>query len=459
MVMRSRRLEELFGARLDNLSYQDVKGLVGNPDAAEAEDLDYKRTHYASDDKGKEELAKDVAALANHRGGVLVLGMAEAKGVPSRVFDVDLDDQHLRRIRQVIANNTAPPVPYEPIRVPDPDDEGRGFLLLAVPRSPQAPHAVTATPTKDSKDVLRYPRRGGSQTEWLTETMVATAYRTRYTAAAARDERLAEVENDIVLSVVQRTTPHLIVALVPEMPGEMVINASTFEQHRVELLGTELYLGQGHRLFGYATVGARRLIAQESRGDQGARAELHRDGSAAIVLPLYTHQSKVRGDEVDLQFVEPGEIVYNLLCALPFLATHARDRTAASGTAVAKVVLVNDIGSHPDASIHTVAEYRDPLPMTVDRLHSGTGRRMSTSTQPCEYAYSEATVLLDDVADHGRGLLQAVAVLADELLHAYGIPETGLLTTDGELRPHGFTDRNRGALAAWAKDHDLLEAT
>lgn len=453
MVMRSRRLEDLFGARLDDLTYQDIKGLVGNSEAAEAEDLDYKRAHYGPDDKGREELAKDVAALANHRGGVLVLGMAEAKGVPSRVFDVDLDDHHLRRIRQVVANNTAPPVPYEPIRVPNPDAEDTGFLLLAVPRSPAAPHAVTASP---SKDVLRYPRRAGSQTDWLTETMVATAYRARYTAAAARDERLADVESDIVLSVVERTTPHLIVVLAPEMPGEMVINASTFERYRVELLGTELYLGQGHRLFGHATIGARRLIARESRGDQGVRAELHRDGSAAVVLPLDRHLSKVGGDEVDLQFIEPGEVVYNLLCALPFLAGHARDRTAASGTAVVKTVLVNDIGSHPDASLHTVAEYRDPLPMTVDRLHSGTGRRMETSTQPCDYAYSEATVLLDDVADHDRGLLQAAAVLADELLHAYGIPETGLITTDGELRTNGFTDHNRGALTAWAREHNLL---
>ncbi len=286
--------------------------------------------------------------------------------------------------------------------------------------------------------------------------MVATAYRARYTAAAARDERLADVESDVVMAVVERTTPHLIVALVPEIPGEMIVNASTFERYRVELLGADLYLGQGHRVFGYATVGARRLIAQESRGDHGARAELHRDGSAALVLPLYTYQSKTRSDEVDLQFVELGEVVYKLLCALPFLAGHARDRAAAGGTAVVRAVLVNDIGSHPDASMHTAAEYRDPLPMTVDRLHSGVGRRLETSTQPCDYAYSEATVLLDDVADHDRGLLQAAAVLADELLHAYGIPETGLITADGQLRTAGFTDHNRGALAAWARDHNLV---
>ncbi|MFI2241572.1 hypothetical protein [Streptomyces chrestomyceticus] len=46
------------------------------------------------------------------------------------------------------------------------------------------------------------------------------------------------------------------------------------------------------------------------------------------------------------------------------------------------------------------------------------------STQDCPYAYA-ATALSDDLADQNRGLLQAVAVLADELFQAYGYAETG----------------------------------
>ncbi|MFD5121255.1 hypothetical protein [Streptomyces sp. NPDC058385] len=68
-------------------------------------------------------------------------------------------------------------------------------------------------------------------------------------------------------------------------------------------------------------------------------------------------------------------------------------------------------------------------------------------------------MLLDDVADHDRGLLQATGVLADELLHAYDIPETRLITTDGQLRTGCFTDHSRGAVAAWARQHNLPEAT
>ena len=113
MVTRLRRLEGLLGRQLDDVDYNSIADLVGNAEAAESEDLDYKQAHYSADDKGREELAKDVASFANHTGGLLLLGMAEDKGVPSKVFDVDLDDRHLRHIRQVIANNTAPPVPYE----------------------------------------------------------------------------------------------------------------------------------------------------------------------------------------------------------------------------------------------------------------------------------------------------------------------------------------------------------
>lgn len=146
MVTRLTRLVGLLGRGLDNVDYDCITALVGNSEAAESEDLDYKRSHYATDDKGREELAKDVAAFANHTGGLLILGMAENKGVPSMAFDVDLDDTHLRRIRQTIANNTAPPVSYEPIPVPNPSSPNVGFLLLAVPRSPYGPHAVTAPP-------------------------------------------------------------------------------------------------------------------------------------------------------------------------------------------------------------------------------------------------------------------------------------------------------------------------
>ncbi|MFJ2163597.1 helix-turn-helix domain-containing protein [Streptomyces sp. NPDC087856] len=456
MVTQLRRLEGLLGGRLNDLDCKAISELVGNTDAAEAEDLDYKRQHYTGGDESREELAKDIAAFANHTGGLLVLGMAEDKGVPSQVFDLDLDDSHLRHIRQVIATNTAPPVPYEAIPVHNPDAPGTGFLLIAVPRSPYGPPAVTAKPTKLSRDGLRYPRRGGSQTEWLTETDVATAYRNRYTAAAERDRRLDDVEAELVNAVASRTTPHLIVTLVPEQAGDMVIDSGRFTRYQEELRATQLYLGKGISNFGQVVVGARRLIVTEGAGPYSARAELHRDGSAAIAITLSGRIHVNDYEDVELHTAEPGDVVYPLLCALPFLASHARDRAAAGGPCHVRVSLVSDMAAHPAQDDVIDIDRPGIVPFRVDRIDPATGRPQTLTFEFHPYATAEASVLLDDLADLDRGLLQAAAALADELLQAYGYPETGLITRSGQLHPHQFSSRNAGAVTQWAHHKGLL---
>lgn len=61
---------------LDLLRSGRVDVLVGQP---ETDWLDFKREGYARTDRGKLELAKDVAAFANAAGGILVLGVATTK--------------------------------------------------------------------------------------------------------------------------------------------------------------------------------------------------------------------------------------------------------------------------------------------------------------------------------------------------------------------------------------------
>ncbi|MCX5256719.1 putative DNA binding domain-containing protein [Streptomyces canus] len=455
MVTRLRRLEGLLGARLNDVNYSSIAELIGNTDAAEGEDLDYKRAHYASGDQGREELAKDVAAFANHTGGLLILGMAEAKGVPSLVCDVDLDDSRLRHIQQVVAKNTAPPVPYEAIPVHNPDAPGTGFLLLAVPRSPYAPHAVTTPTTRPSREALRYPRRGGSQTEWLTETDVATAYRARYTAAAERDRRLDDVERELADAIYRRTTPHLIVTLVPEQAGDMVIDSERFSRYQKDLQATQLYLGQGNSNFGRVTVGPRRLVVTEGGSRYSTRAELHRDGSAAIAIGLTGRIHVNEYEDVEMHTAELGDVVYPLLCALPFLASHARDRAGTSGLAHVRAALVSDIAAHPTQNILD-PDQPSSVPFRVDRLDPATGRPQPLTPEFYPYAVADAGALLDDLADLDRGLLQATAALADELLQAYGYPETGLITRNGHLHPSQFTQRNSGAVEKWAHQRGLL---
>src|SRR5512132_3852690 len=108
VALRSRRLERLFGTRLERLAHAQVADLVTNA-VAEAYDLDFKATLYGKSDKERRDLAGDVAALANTAGGVVVLGIAEDNQARAAAAPgVALSDAEVGRVRQVVASQVSP---------------------------------------------------------------------------------------------------------------------------------------------------------------------------------------------------------------------------------------------------------------------------------------------------------------------------------------------------------------
>jgi hypothetical protein len=70
-----------------------------------------------------------------------------------------------------VAELVHPTPVLDTVPVEDPLQPGNGFMLIAVPRSLMAPHAVKV-------DVgPGYPRRYGTTTTYLSEAQVASAYR------------------------------------------------------------------------------------------------------------------------------------------------------------------------------------------------------------------------------------------------------------------------------------------
>ncbi|MEG9551416.1 ATP-binding protein [Streptomyces baarnensis] len=431
MAFRSRRLETLLGGRFGQLTYDQVAGLIDVEAAAEAEDLDYKCELAARDPKKKEELAKDVCSFANHIGGVLIVGLAEARGVPTKIMDLDVPDWDawLRHLAQVIGSSTAPPVRYETYSVRDPADPKQGFLILAVPRSPHGPHAVTTPPVKATEKALRYPRRTGSRTDWLTETDVATAYHRRFTEAADRGQRLVDAEREALAGLPPSNMPQLLVTMTPEVPGDMPINRESYERHRRDLL-------QG-LLFERVRIGSRRLIATAGERTMNYQyCELHRDGAGAWIsaIPVRT----VMSDGTEFNYADVNAVAGELMDMLESLAVHARDRAGVSGTMLIKAAVCEAPHRHPQGpprpNLNPMLRFR------IDQIDKWGRPRVSLSTQTCAYADAEAAALVDDLADGGVELVQATALIADELVHAFGIPEAA------------FTRR---AEAAPARHHDL----
>lgn len=62
------------GKRLSDLQEQDLQRLV-NDEVQERDSVEYKRDMYGNSDDDKREMLKDIASMANHRGGYIVVGV------------------------------------------------------------------------------------------------------------------------------------------------------------------------------------------------------------------------------------------------------------------------------------------------------------------------------------------------------------------------------------------------
>jgi predicted HTH transcriptional regulator len=125
---------------------------------AESEVLDFKGGRYQGPSPGEwspaQEFAKDVVALANHRGGILVIGIRgrdKAASALAPITDVAAEREQ-RHLSQWLAKYSAPIVAAE---IHDVGATAGGYyLVVVVPRSLQQPHAVL---TDNSRRPLIYP--------------------------------------------------------------------------------------------------------------------------------------------------------------------------------------------------------------------------------------------------------------------------------------------------------------
>jgi hypothetical protein len=76
MPVHIARLAKLLGAPVHQATFEQVAALIAKK-ACEDADLDFKRSNRYVDGDGAEELAKDVSAMANTRGGLIIIGIEE----------------------------------------------------------------------------------------------------------------------------------------------------------------------------------------------------------------------------------------------------------------------------------------------------------------------------------------------------------------------------------------------
>lgn len=139
-----------------------------------------------------QERAKDVAAFANGRGGLIVLGVNDvavssfvSEEVRLQPLDPDRIDAAIEQYRKDVSAYAQTIPLFDMFAVPAAN--GRSYVVVVVPPSAQAPHAVVAG--TDDRPMLMYPVRASGEfhTRYLSEFEIAERNRGRFRSSDDRN--------------------------------------------------------------------------------------------------------------------------------------------------------------------------------------------------------------------------------------------------------------------------------
>jgi hypothetical protein len=440
MAVRLHRLAFRLGAELTELTPAHLQALCDLRMPEDA-DLDFKSEdcYTTSGPDGLDELAKDVTALANARGGLIIIGIIEdSQGCAESLSEVAVSD---KKIGQMYNGLRARVVPYLPDiwinNLETATGSANGYVLIAVPGSTMAPHAVRMT----SRPQYSFARRLGRTTAWLEESEIAALYRNRF--------RLAEEHRDKVRKILElgsewtrRVRPAtadriwLEVALVPSAAAERFVDPAHIsglsgffkEQSKPGALPHPVFKG----FEGQTPEVLRGRLRLEPRLNSTA-LDAYADGSVYTRTEVgWPPTEAVSAPVLNFTVME-----YWLLTLLHAAARYS-EWTGAYGDVDVLAVLVG-----PNAIVPST------VPLT-GRYVSFSDARERTDTAPVH-----ATSTLDALASDAAQLHACARRIASDLLADLGHVETTLLKPDGKILSERLDPAARKNIELWMRDAGL----
>lgn len=140
---------------LDRIGEADIQRLISTC-VTESPYLDYKQETYGDTGNDRSEFLADISSFANTLGGDLVIGVAEADGLPTELTPITGDcDAEMRRLEQIALSGLEPRISNLRLRSV-PIAAGGHVIIVRVPRSYIPPHRVVA------RDSNRFWARAGT---------------------------------------------------------------------------------------------------------------------------------------------------------------------------------------------------------------------------------------------------------------------------------------------------------
>lgn len=313
-------LHRALGLEPSALTYSMIQDAIGQQ-VTEKGDLDWKeKLPNSRDPKGPEEFAKDIAAMVNGGGGMIVFGMAENRetSAAARIVPVeDWTDAIERKLRGWAYSMIQPPVHgIEFTALLDGEDEGSRVIVLQVPASFETPHFVM------KGDFIRAPRRYGAQTVYLSERDIEQAYRARFEDRRNHERTLSDLVDQTLVRVDESDRVWLAAAARPVNPRPAYAGRITEYEARdvlADLMSTNPFLKERSGMEAISLMpkpGYRKWRSTYPDTDkEWSVVDVHDDGSVALAyagfpidhIPDFAPSADVH--VMDAQFL-PAHIVH-----------------------------------------------------------------------------------------------------------------------------------------------------
>jgi hypothetical protein len=454
------RLRSVLGTDTSAIEASQIAGLLGWREDA---DLDFKQGLNRTP-KGRHGLVTDVLAMANARGGVIVVGVREEDTRAVELTPLSPDEHREDRtdIYQDVAELTTPPVSLDIQQVEA--EDGSFYLVLTVPRSGLAPHAFR----RPSQPDLRYPVRDGTRTRYLAEPELADRYRDRFRQASVLINRLDQVRSQGE-DVVRRSDGPLgwlNLALVPESSGRFGIEMKTptmVAEWLRDLFRDLTPMRAGYDDSIQGGVAFRRVVVGDWKDHRPGgvpsytHCQLHTDGAGFFAQwcsfdmeagqlrnyrpPL---NSPLAENDRRIILVTTAEQVFDkIVVGLSTLARHALDHCGADGDAVVAASLL-PIG-RVEATVTGSAHILNNMNL---------GLRQTPGTHELQQAVvSHHTLPLRAMHTPSAEMMVAVRLLMTDLLSLFGQAGVKQITADGSIVAGRFqSDLTPKQISAWASN-------
>lgn len=378
----------------------------------------------------RKEFAKDVAAMANTQGGLIVYGIREVNEEADDTARVPTGERERQRLRSWANGLIRPWLSELTIEAfPAPGEESLGILVVSVPASPDAPHVI------GERSEMGVPYRDGSHTAWMSEYQIERAYRDRFARQASQDAALAtqliEVREHLDLS----RGAWLVVATRPMTAPTQLGNSAAGKDTVRQTMEAALQLaGQVHSTDGgryrmlqelgsypvnNPRVGLRRwVLADTTLGEAGAlstgvHVELWHDSAATVAFGLEGFlpppDQKADYHRVAIPFIGSA-----LVESVALAVSHARARGYSGELGIAAELVRDDDMPFGGLDFVTLGSMRGGT-LRTGMLSLVQGSRLLRTPTRVEVAVGAD-------ADVPR-VRQAAKQLDSDLVHQFGIPQ------------------------------------